>query len=119
MALVPARIDLWTVDLAGPAPSEALLSPAERARADRFRFARDRHRYLVAHDAMRRILGAALGVAPGALVFDHGPQGKPALAGSPGVHFNLSHSEDLAVLAVTTRGPIGVDVEAVRPIPEF
>jgi 4'-phosphopantetheinyl transferase len=53
------------------------------------------------------------------LEFCYGPQGKPALAGvwsASGWHFNLAHSLDLALLAVTRSGPVGVDVERIRPL---
>jgi 4'-phosphopantetheinyl transferase len=114
----PASVDLWVIPLTGATPAADVLSPTERERAARFRFDRDRARYVAAHGAMRCILGDALGRPPASLAFEVGPLGKPALADHPALHFNLSHSRDLAVLAVTTHGPVGVDVEAALPIPD-
>lgn len=96
----------------------ALLSPGEIARMERFVFEKDRLRHLVSRALVRVVLGRALGIAPQALVFGEGPQGKPMLLGADGlavrgVSFNLAHTSDVAVLAVSDTGvDIGVDVES-------
>ncbi|HWI60598.1 MAG TPA: 4'-phosphopantetheinyl transferase superfamily protein [Symbiobacteriaceae bacterium] len=99
-----------------------VLSPDERTRADRYKFEQDRRRFIAARASMRAILGARLGLAPERVPFRYGPHGKPALAecraGEP-LHFNLSDSGDWAVLGLTHAGEIGVDIEALRPIPEI
>ncbi len=92
------------------------LSLEERTRADRFFREVHRRRYVIAHGALRRILADYLDVEPLALGFVTGEHGKPALARtagaeSAGVEFNLSHSGDLALVAVTRTTPVGVDVE--------
>jgi 4'-phosphopantetheinyl transferase len=104
--------DLDAGGTAGAIADRALLSSAEQARADRFRFARDRDRYTRGRAFLRRRLAAATGRSAAALVLTEGPRGKPALA-CGGVEFNLSHSGALAVLAISTRGPVGIDVELV------
>ena len=78
-----------------------LLSDGERARAARFVFERDRIRFVSAHAGLRRVLGALLGIEPSALRFVEDAGGKPRLAGSAAVFFNLSHSHDLAAVAVS------------------
>lgn len=95
------------------------LSPDEKARADRFRFGKHRHRFIVGRGVLREILGRYLQANPAALRFEYLTNGKPALSPelSRGrIHFNLSHSEDLALVAVTCVGMVGVDVEWVRAI---
>lgn len=92
--------------------ARSLLSSDEAARADRFHFDRDRTRYIRARGQLRRILGKVLMQDPVAVAFDYGPQGKPQLSGD-GPEFNLSHSGDLAVVAISLCGPVGVDVEHV------
>jgi 4'-phosphopantetheinyl transferase len=92
------------------------LSSDERARADRFVFDRDRRRYVAAHGILRAILAGYLGADPAALVFRTESAGKPKLA--PARHgrvlrFNLSHSRDLALVAVNRGCDIGVDLEWV------
>lgn len=118
----PIDIDLWVwpLDVEGDERGRlhALLSEDEKARAARFVFERDRHRFIVARGRLRGVLAGVLGTKPSALRFDYAAHGKPSLAGVDGLHFNLSHSEALAALGVT-RGPeIGVDVEHVRPLKE-
>lgn len=91
-----------------------MLDGEERERAARFRLALHRRRFVAARGALRRILGGYLGMPPAELHFTYGPHGKPALPAHPELSFNLSHSEDLALLAVTCGPPVGVDVERLR-----
>ena len=101
--------------------SAALLSDGERQRASRFAFDRDRNRFIVARAWLRRLLAERLDVEPGSVEFAYGPRGKPALAGplaDSGLRFNVSHSDDLAVYAFSRGREIGVDVEAVRAMPD-
>ncbi len=96
---------------------ERTLSPDERERAARYRFARDRARYIVARGTLRAILGRYLDLDPADLRFVYGPQGKPTLAPEHGceLSFNLSHAGDVALYAITRGRRVGVDVEQVVP----
>lgn len=128
---------LWLIDLsAEPAPGTwQACSPAEHERAARFRFALHGRRYRAAHAAMRVILSRELGIAASALQWREGSHGKPHLdldthrdapQGLPSSssstsspwHFNLSHSGDWALLGLSQRAPIGVDIECCEPIPD-
>lgn len=114
---VAASCALWQIDLDQPvaAARAAMLSPEERARAERFAFAQDRHRYIAAHAALRQILGERLGTGGEALRFVAGPFGKPTVVGTGAdLQFNLSHSGGTALVAVSAAGEIGVDVEVPR-----
>lgn len=115
----PAPFELWSVDLAVVPTADALnsLSDDERARAARFVFEHDRRRFLAAHAALRQRLAARTGVAAAALRFVVGPFGKPGLDGVR-CSFNLSHSQDLALIVMAPDGEIGVDVECLRPVPD-
>lgn len=99
----------------------ALLSAEESERAGRFHAARHRDRFVVAHGALRTVLAAYLGSHAAALQFSAGSEGKPRLgcaveATEPAeLCFNLSHSADLALLAVAVGRDVGVDVERVDP----
>jgi len=82
-------------------------------------FETHRNRFITARAVLRSLLANYLDCAPEDLQFDYGANGKPALAGrlaDSGLFFNLAHSEDLALIAVTRLGPIGVDIEQIRPI---
>jgi 4'-phosphopantetheinyl transferase len=100
---------------------DRVLVQEERERAERYHFERDRVRFIAGRALLRHILGGYLEIHPAELAFSYGEKGKPYVS-QPGVHaalmFNLAHSEDLALLAVTRAGPVGVDVERIRPVPE-
>ncbi|WP_240468143.1 4'-phosphopantetheinyl transferase family protein [Streptomyces dangxiongensis] len=96
-----------------PPELEDILDEDERERARRGREPGMRRRFVVAHAAVRIILGARLGRAPASLCLTRGRWGKPRLAHVPGPHFSLSHSGELALLALAPR-PVGVDVELSR-----
>jgi 4'-phosphopantetheinyl transferase len=110
---------IWKVSLAcGDSPDlDALLSDEERERASRFHFEKDRQRYRIAHASLRMILSRYLNLTPDALVFGETHYGKPFLTNleAAGLLFNLSHSQDLALVTVTREREVGVDVEFVRP----
>jgi len=95
------------------------LTPEEKERASRFKFEPLRNRYIVGRGALRAILARYLQTEPAALRFGYLENGKPELAGefaNAGIHFNLAHTGDLALVAITRIGWVGVDVESVRPI---
>lgn len=123
--LSPGELHVWQVDLdAAPPVLAALaehLSPEERRRSDRFVREADRRRYVASHAALRTILGRYLGLPPAGVEVAVRPGGKPELAslpGAPPLRFNLSHSDGLAMIAVTLDREVGVDVERVRPMPD-
>jgi len=96
---------------------ENILSPDERERAARFRFPEHRARFIAARGALRRILGIHLGHNPQSLRFAYGEHGKPTLAepADTCIEFNISHSADLAVYAISIGCRVGVDVEFIKP----
>jgi 4'-phosphopantetheinyl transferase len=112
----------WLDELASDLPAFAeTLSASERNRAERFQFERDRNRFIVRRGLLRGILGRYLNLDPARLSFTYESRGKPTLAGSmdaPTIHFNLSHSEGLALFGVTRSAPFGIDLERVRPMPD-
>jgi 4'-phosphopantetheinyl transferase len=117
------HVDLWTVSLTVDSEQYDRLSQSlstdEIARADRFKFERDRRRFVVGRGALRRILASYLERDPKSIHFVYGPHGKPMLADaatSGGLEFNASGSDELAVCAVTAGRPVGVDIELCRPI---
>ncbi len=96
----------------------AALTSDERGRAARFRFEQDRRRFVVAHGVLRELLGRYLGVHPAELQFSCNAAGKPALAPEFGrwLNFSLTHSADLALIAVAADAEVGVDVERIRAL---
>ncbi|WP_393054208.1 4'-phosphopantetheinyl transferase family protein [Streptomyces sp. LN549] len=118
----PGVPSLWLVDAVRHGGHAQRLAPeildaGELDRAARLVVAADRSCYVAAHVALRLLLGARLGVAPGAVPLTRepcpscsGPHGRPATGG--GVHFSLSHTRGVALLAFADV-PVGVDVELV------
>jgi 4'-phosphopantetheinyl transferase len=93
------------------------LSDEERTRTKRFATDLLRNRFIVSRGTTRKLLGAYLGRDPSVLEFREGNHGKPFLTGESqalGLQFNVSHSRDLALVAVSRIGEIGVDLEWVR-----
>jgi len=123
MALGEREAHVWRFPLDLPASAlagwERSLSDDERRRADRFRTPALRRRFVAGRGGLRAVLSAYLGCPPERVGFVYGRHGKPALA--PGLtpgpfEFNLSHSGELALCAVSSVGVVGVDIEAVRPM---
>ena len=119
-ALDGGDIHVWRVRL-DPEPEvvealERTLSDDERGRANRFHFARDRRRFIVARGALRSLLARYIGGEPEDVRFAYGERGKPRMADAECPAFNVSHSGELALIAIAAAGAIGVDVEAVRDI---
>jgi 4'-phosphopantetheinyl transferase len=110
------QLDVAAVDLDKYA---SLLSRDEQQNADSLRTEDLQQRSIVAHGALRMILGRYLNAPPESIVFTFEQRGKPVIAGEhadSGLHFNLSHSGDLALVAVAKKCKVGVDIELLREI---
>jgi 4'-phosphopantetheinyl transferase len=119
--LAASEVHVWAASLdVGSKRLETLresLSPEERQRAARFRFDRHRNRFIAGRGLLREILSGYLNARPSELEFCYGLNGKPHLGGhwcDHSLQFNLAHSEDLALFAVTSQGAVGIDVEHIR-----
>jgi 4'-phosphopantetheinyl transferase len=117
-SLTPGTVHLWRasldVDEGEVVRLNGLLSHDEVERADRFARRSDRNRYVAARGRLRTILARYLGADPSTVRFGYSPRGRPSLSEADGpssIQFNLSHSRDLALYAVTFGVPVGVDVE--------
>jgi 4'-phosphopantetheinyl transferase len=112
------------IDCVEPGADLALLDADEQARAARFVRARDRRRFARCRAALREILGGLLAENPASLRFRAAARGKPELdlanqvGGQPALRFNVSHSSNLAVIAVSRQHELGIDLEQVRTIGE-
>jgi 4'-phosphopantetheinyl transferase len=115
------QVDIWRARLNLPTDTlktlEATLSVDEIQRADRFHFQRDKDRFIAAHGCLRDILARYHHWEPEQLTFSANDYGKPALStdlSERRLDFNLSHSEDLVLVAVTWERKVGVDLERIR-----
>lgn len=101
--------------------ADSVLDGVEKERVAALRAAGDRDTYLAGHVGLRLLLGAYLGIPPGDVPLQRlpcplcgQPHGRPVVGGNP-VHFSLSHSGGLCLLAFA-RTPVGVDIEVVPAI---
>jgi 4'-phosphopantetheinyl transferase len=119
MNLDEKTVDVWWGSVSTLATAlarwEGVLSAEERARAARYHFEKDRRRSIVSRGVLRHLLSGYVGVAPAALRFAVSRYGKLSLEPSA-VWFNVSHSADSIIYAITTIGPVGIDIEQVRPL---
>ncbi len=93
------------------------LSADEQSRAERFAFERDRRRFITCRSMLRAVLATYLDCLPQEITLYYGRHGKPALADAASLRFNVSHSQGLAMVAVCRDREVGIDLEAVRPLP--
>ena len=117
--LAPTEVHIWRIPLGGEMEAinicRTLLSADEVQRSGRFHFERDRQAFIITRAAMRQILGSYGNVAPQDLNFTYGSYGKPELSPElDAIKFNLSHSQDIALLAVTQGLRLGIDIEFVN-----
>lgn len=113
-----ARIDLWQFSLKHELNvAYQILNADEKARGDRFYFSRHKRRFTTARTTLRIILARYLNTSPERLEFTYNEYGKPAVINSQKLQFNISHTGDLAMLAVGKGYPLGVDIEqySARP----
>lgn len=122
VALHDREVHVWRASLKQSASHVrslvATLAPEEQQRAERYVFQKDREHFIVARGLLRSILGMYLEMEPRALRFCYSSYGKPRLAledNHGDLRFNLSHSNQLALFAVTRGREVGVDVEWIRP----
>ena len=118
---VPAgRVDVWSVRLDEPARAGSevvVLSPDEIARASRFHFEKDRIHFTQCRSALRGLLADYLAIPAAEIRFEYLASGKPQLAAEQNrraLQFNVSHSANMALIAVGSEHRLGVDIEKIR-----
>ncbi|MEG4984445.1 4'-phosphopantetheinyl transferase superfamily protein [Microcoleus sp. BR0-C5] len=116
------EIHVWRVSLAQTESClqslQETLSTDERTKAEGFHFPKGRSQFIVSRGALRAILSSYLHINPHILRFDYNPYGKPSLIATQGgntLRFNLSHSGNMALIAITKNRDIGVDIESINP----
>jgi len=116
-----AEVHVWRSSLALPIVRvrdlERTLATDERARADRFVREKDRDRFIVGRGVLRTILARYLGGDPRQQRFDYSEFGKPILSTDLGLshmRFNVSHTDQMALYAITSGREIGIDIERIR-----
>jgi len=115
--LASHQVDIWRASLSlhknALEQLEATLSADELERASRFHFQPDKDRFILAHGCLRDVLARTLHCEPIQLSFSTDNYGKPALKDNS-LEFNIAHSGDFALVAITRGRKVGVDVERMR-----
>lgn len=118
----PCHIHIWKVDLKRTGISREIppsLSADERERAARLVDPTKRERFLSARLAMRDILSGYTHIFPEKIRFSYQKNGKPFIENNatiPSISFNITHSTDLMLVAVSEGIQIGIDIEKVQPL---
>jgi 4'-phosphopantetheinyl transferase len=101
---------------------ESALSEEERQRAEQFRYQAHRLSFVISRGILRNLLYRYTNIQPDQILFKYNLAGKPFLSGEeplPEIHFNLSHTGNLALYAFSWGGQVGIDVECIRPMEEM
>jgi 4'-phosphopantetheinyl transferase len=121
------QVDIWRISLTASSSlstgflpdsvqgAESSLSADESQRASRFHFDTDRHRFITSHIALRDVLSIYLHCEPRQIDYLVGDYGKPSVMSDLNIDFNLSHSGNFALIAISRDHKVGVDVEHFRP----
>lgn len=125
LALSANDLHVWSASLELDRESlsslQRTLSGDEVDRAERYRFAADRHQFIAARGLLRLILGRYVDTAPERLRFCYSVYGKPSLVDEPegtSLRFSVSHSSGLGLYAVAGARRVGIDLERIQPLPE-
>jgi 4'-phosphopantetheinyl transferase len=95
------------------ARASKVLDEAERSRAARFAFARDRDLFIFSHGFLRLTLAHYMGADARELCFTRSPRGRPELATATPIRFSLSHTDGLVACVIASSADCGVDVESL------
>lgn len=122
LELLTNNAHIWSANLKSPPfkieELSKILSSDEIDRANRFYFERDKNRFIITRGTLRKIISRYLNIDPKKLQFTYSDRGKPNLSTPTSISFNLSHSQDLALYAISQINLIGIDLEYIRPMPD-
>lgn len=116
------NIDIWFLDkkLLYPLREDwhIFLSEEEKSRANKFHFSEDKSSFALYHACKRLILADYLNQSPQEIIFSTQEKGKPFLQNQK-IKFNLSHTKEMAMLAVAVDIEVGIDIEKVKTTSDY
>lgn len=95
-----------------------VLTEEENQKANRFRFEEDRARFILGRGCLRVLLGGYQGIPPERVSLEFTSYGKPHIQGEEPIHFNVSHSGEYFLIALSGH-PVGIDIELHHPRPHL
>ncbi|MDJ0598035.1 MAG: 4'-phosphopantetheinyl transferase superfamily protein [Crocosphaera sp.] len=125
LTINPQEVHIWKTNLERSSidikNGFEILNEDEKNKAQNFRFEKHQKRFTIARSSLRHILSFYLSIPPQKIEFNYNAYGKPYLLEKINkihLQFNVSHSENIAIYAITCYHSIGVDVEYIRPMSE-
>src|SRR3990167_2040565 len=108
------QVDIWILPLMHKNQHcllKNILSKAEQMRAEKFYFTKHQRRFVTTHILLRLLLAKYINKQPQLLQFTYNQHGKPALINEEKLQFNISHSQETAVIAIGKTYELGIDIE--------
>jgi 4'-phosphopantetheinyl transferase len=114
----PGEVHVWSHKLRSEdsfyAHATRMLSEAELDKANRYHFEKDKKLYMAGHVFARNVIAHYTSLEPNELRFAQTGNMKPHLVDSPiNIKFNLTHSEELVLIAVGFDNDVGIDTEFI------
>lgn len=117
------HVDIWRIFISEQInfldDYNELLSKKEIKKSKAYAFEKDKNSYLIRHAALRQLIGSYLNIEPNSIKFDTQGNDKPILKTPQTLKFNLSHSGDMILIAISPNLEVGIDVEMNKPLPDF
>lgn len=114
------QVHVWTIHLEADNAEvrhyASLLTNSEIIRANRFPNSEKRQHFIIARASLRKILALYTDNHASSVDFEYKPNGKPYLRGNTGIHFNLSYSQNMAMVAVSMHRELGIDIQAIAQV---
>lgn len=112
------QVHIWQADLTQTEQVDYfnnLLSPDEQQRAAQLVFPVNRDQFIIGRGILRCILARYLNCTAQEIKFEYGEYGKPTIVfPETELQFNLSHTSQLALYAISLAKPVGIDIEEVN-----
>lgn len=110
-------VDVWQANILSQEAVKQnyyeLLNADEKQKADTFSRAELQQKYINTRGMLRKVLGTYLNMKPQDINIKKAEYGKPFVENSE-VFFNLSHTGNKLVIAVSNVGEIGIDLEQLK-----
>jgi 4'-phosphopantetheinyl transferase len=121
--LVPQQVHVMAASLEDlephREPATMAINAEERARAERFVNPQHGEQFTLVRGVLRLILANYLGISADRIQFDFNQYGKPEIhhsQNSLSLHFNISHSHQMAAFVFCLGQKVGIDVEYRKPL---
>jgi 4'-phosphopantetheinyl transferase len=110
-------LKLYQIDLQRPIASELhkILSTEEQDFAQTIRNESLKKQHLTVRVGVRQILADYLQQPSDKINLAKSTHGKPYLVDYPEIHFNISHSAETLLIAISKIGAVGIDIEQAKP----